>query len=156
MLLFLAELNNMETWSTDIISAYLEALTAEKVCFTASPEFGELQGHTLIIYKALYRLRCSGKVFYLHLATCLCTMGFTPCKSEPNIWLCKKDGLYEYVAVYVNDLAITSKDPTSIVTDMVNISKGNFKIKALDSITFHLDCDFFQDENGTLCFVSHK
>ena len=156
MLLFLAELNDMETWSADITSAYLEAITAEKVCITAGPEFGELEGHTLIIYKALYRLRCSGKAFHLRLATCLRTMGFAPCKSEPDIWLREKDGLYEYVAVYVDDLAIASKDPTSIVADLVDINKGNFKIKSPDSIAFHLGCDFFRDEDGTLCFAPRK
>ena len=35
LLVFLAELNGMEVWSTDISSAYLEAYTKEKVCITA-------------------------------------------------------------------------------------------------------------------------
>ena len=41
-------------------NAYLEAVTMEKVCFIAGPEFGDHQGHTLIIYKALYGLKSSG------------------------------------------------------------------------------------------------
>ena len=60
MLIFLAELNQMETWATDIGNAYLEALTSEKVAIIAGPEFGKLEGHTLVIYKALYGLRSSG------------------------------------------------------------------------------------------------
>ena len=55
--LFLAELNNLEAWATDIGNGYLEAETLEKVFVIASPEFGELEGHTL---KALYGLRSSG------------------------------------------------------------------------------------------------
>ena len=46
------ELDGMEPWATDIGNAYLEALTSEKVCIRAGPEFGpELEGHLLIIYK---------------------------------------------------------------------------------------------------------
>jgi hypothetical protein len=33
---------------------------------------------------------------------------------EPDIWMCKNGNIYEYIAVYVEDLAIAAKDPTSI------------------------------------------
>ena len=56
---FLAELNNLEITGGDIGNAYLEAYTKEKVCFRAGPEFGALQGHLLVIDKALYGLRTS-------------------------------------------------------------------------------------------------
>ena len=39
---FLAELNGLEMWTTDIGNAYLEAETDEKVYIIAGPEFGEL------------------------------------------------------------------------------------------------------------------
>ena len=53
LLIFLAELNNLELWSTDIGNAYLEATTNERVYIIAGPEFGDHQGHILIIFKAL-------------------------------------------------------------------------------------------------------
>jgi hypothetical protein len=53
ILAFLAELNRMQLWSTDISCAYLESYTQEKVCITTGPEFGDKEGHTLIISKAL-------------------------------------------------------------------------------------------------------
>ena len=59
-ILFLAELNNLKAWATKIGNAYLEAKTSEKVFIIARPEFNELEGHTLIIFKALYGLRSSG------------------------------------------------------------------------------------------------
>ncbi len=60
LMMFLAELNGMEAWATDIGNAYLEAKTKEKLVIIAGPEFGELQGHLLRIDKALYGLRTSG------------------------------------------------------------------------------------------------
>jgi hypothetical protein len=53
-LVFLAELNGMDTWATDIGNAYLEAETNKKVYIVAGPEFGEMEGHTLVVFKSLY------------------------------------------------------------------------------------------------------
>ena len=108
MMIFLAELNGMETWATDIGNAYLEAETKEKVYIVAGPEFGERQGHVLIIHKALCGLRTSGLRWHEKLSVCLREMGFEPCKAEPDIWMRRKGDLCEYVGVYVDDLAIVS------------------------------------------------
>ena len=56
MCLFLAELNGMTAYATDIGNAYLEAYTSEKVCIRATEMFGEQEGNLLIISKALYGL----------------------------------------------------------------------------------------------------
>ena len=58
--LFLAELNGLESWGTDTENACLEAFTKEKVFIVASPTFGHLEGHNLIILKSLHGLRTSG------------------------------------------------------------------------------------------------
>ena len=60
LMIFLAELNQMEAWGTDISSAYLKAFTKEKMFVKAGPEFGDQEGHILLVKKALYGLRTSG------------------------------------------------------------------------------------------------
>ena len=40
LVLFLAELNDLQLWATEIGNAYLEAYTTEKVYIIAGPEFG--------------------------------------------------------------------------------------------------------------------
>ena len=47
----------MEVWGADMGNAYLEAITKEKIYIVAGPEFEELQGHILVIHKALYGLK---------------------------------------------------------------------------------------------------
>jgi len=49
LITFVAELNDLEVWASDIGNAYLESYTQEKVCIVAGPEFGDRQGHTLVI-----------------------------------------------------------------------------------------------------------
>jgi len=87
LVLFLAEFNHLETWATDIGNACLEAKTREKVYVIAGPEFGELEGHVLVICNALYGLCTSGLCWHEHFADCLHEMEFTPTKAEPDIWL---------------------------------------------------------------------
>ena len=60
LVIFLAKLNNLEVWGADIGNVYLEAKTKEKLYVVAGPEFEKLEGHILVIYKALYGLKRSG------------------------------------------------------------------------------------------------
>jgi Reverse transcriptase (RNA-dependent DNA polymerase) len=154
LVLFLAELNNLELWATDIGNAYLEAYTSEKVYIIAGPEFGELEGHALSISKALYGLRSRGARWHDRFADCITELGFFPCKSEPDIWMRKSENIYEYVAVYVDDLAIAMIKPKEFV-DVLE-EKHKFKTKGTGPITFHLGMDFSRDDDNTLCLSSSQ
>ena len=57
IMLFLAELNKLDIWATDIDNTYLEANTSENVYTITWTEFGKLRGCTLIIHNVLYWLR---------------------------------------------------------------------------------------------------
>ena len=85
--LFLAELNKLEAWATDVGNAYLEAYTEEKLYIVAGTEFREREGHTLVITKALYGLKSSGMRWWEKLSEILIELGFTPSKAaseNPN------------------------------------------------------------------------
>ena len=114
--MFLAELNKLLLWGGDVGNACLEALTKEKLYIIAGPEFGELQGHILIIYKALYGTRTGRSCWHDKLFDILQHMGFQPSKADPHIWMKPTDDgqAYEYIAVYVDDLCAVSKDPGKI------------------------------------------
>ena len=81
----------------------------------AGPEFGERQGHLLVIRKALYGLKSSGLRWHERLADVLRNMEFFPSKAENDIWMKDCGDHYEYIAVYVDDLLIASKKPQAIV-----------------------------------------
>lgn len=55
---------------------------------------------------------------------CLQAKVFTPCKAEPNLWVL---GENEYVAVYVDNLAFSMKDPKAFTDTLMNVY--NFKLK---------------------------
>ena len=78
--MFLAELNDLQLYGVDIGNAYLQALTKEKLYIVAGPEFEELQGHVLVVYKALYGTRSGCACWYDKLFDIFQQMGFKPSK----------------------------------------------------------------------------
>jgi Reverse transcriptase (RNA-dependent DNA polymerase) len=155
--LFLAELNQLKIWATDIANAYLEAYTSEKIYLIAGPECREREGHILIISKALHGLQSSSLRWHDRFANCIREICFFPCKAEPEIWMRKKGNLYEYIAVYVDDLAIAMKDPKELTNILEKQHK--LKLKGMGPISFHLGhlgMDFSRDEDNTLCISPTK
>lgn len=60
LVVFLAELNQLELWGAAIASAYLLVKTQEKVFIMANKAFGERAGNILVTFKAQDGLRSSG------------------------------------------------------------------------------------------------
>ena len=77
------------------------------------PEFEELQGHVLVIHKALCGTRYGGACWHDKCFDILHQMDFKPSMAGPDIGMksSKDDNHYEYIAAYVGDLAICMKDP---------------------------------------------
>jgi hypothetical protein len=152
--MFLAELNHLEIWATDVGNAYLEAKTQEKGYIIAGPEFGELEGHLLVVFKALYGLRTSGLRWHERFADTLRAMGFFTSKADSDIWMRKNGQVYEYIAVYVDDLCIVAIDPKKII-DLLT-EKYIYRLKGSGPIEFHIGCDYFRDSNGILCYAPKR
>jgi hypothetical protein len=110
-------------------------------------------------------------------------MGFRPSLAEPEVWMraCNPDGTvipvadllgedpaftcegvslpiyngyYEYIAVYCDDLTIASMNPKAITEELEK--KHNFKLKGSAPLNFLLGCDYYRDEDGTLCSEPKK
>jgi hypothetical protein len=82
------------------------------------------------------------------------SIGISQGIAEGDVWMREKNHLYEYIAVYVDDLAIAAIDPGEIITTLKEQHKLNFK--GVGPISFHLGCDFQRDEDGTLSFGPKK
>ena len=150
MVVFLSQLNNLEIWGADVGNAYLEAYTDEKLCIIAGPEFKELQGHLLIMVKALYGTRSGGARWHDRLFDILQELKFKPSKADPDVWMRPEPGgtCYEYIAVYVDDLAIAAKDPQAFCNELKK--KYNLKLKGVGPLEYHLGCTYKKDPDETL------
>ena len=150
MVVFLSQLNNLEIWGADVGNAYLEAYTDEKLCIIAGPEFKELQGHLLIMIKPLYGTHSGGARWHDRLFDILQELKFKPSKADPDVWMRPEPGgtCYEYIAVYVDDLAIAAKDPQAFCNELKK--RHNLKLKGIGPLEYHLGCTYKEDPDGTL------
>ena len=93
--MFLAELNGLQLWGVNVGNAYLQALAKEKLYIVAGPEFEGLQGHVLVMHKALYGTSSGGVCQLDKLLDILHQMDFEPSKADPDIWMkLSKDGTH--------------------------------------------------------------
>ena len=152
--IFIAEHSGLELWSTDVGNAYLEAFTQEKIYIIAGPEFGPREGKTLIVSKALYGLKSSGLRWWERFSEILLDLGFSPSKAEDDIWMRDMNDHYEYLARYVDDLAIASRSPKGIISAL-ETSHG-LKLKGSGPMQYHLGADFWRDEHGVFCMSPSK
>ena len=156
LVIFLAKLNNLEVWGADIGNEYLEAKTKEKLYVVGGPESDELEGHILVIYKALYGLKSSGLRWSQKIHDIMLDMSFSPCKADPCVWLRKAKCAtkYEYVAIYVDDLLIACSCASEFIHTLKR--KHNLKIKRDGPPKYHLGCDYHLDPDGTPCCTTPK
>jgi hypothetical protein len=109
----LAKLNGLLVCAGDVGNAFLYGKTREKVFIIAGPEFGpELMGKRLIVDKSLYGLKTSAARFHEHLSVKLKKMGFVPSIRK------LKDGSFEYIARFVDDVIAFSKFPMEIMEEL--------------------------------------
>ena len=101
----------MEIWGADVGNAYLEAYTDEKLCIMAGPEFKELQGHLLIMVKALYGTRSGGARWHDRLFDIVQELKFKPSKADPDVWMRPEPGgtCYEYIVFMLMILQLLQK-----------------------------------------------
>ena len=153
MCLLLGELNGLEVKVGDVSNAYLMAKTKEKVFFVAGPEFGELAGHVMVVYKALYGLRCSGAAYHAFFADTMHQMGFKPSYADPDVWLRDAGDCYEYVCCYVDDLACVMKNPQAFFDELKD---RGYLLKGAGDPDIHLGGNSARDPDGTLSLGAKK
>ena len=150
MVVFLSQLNDFEIWGADVGNAYLEAYTDQNLCIIVGPEFKELQGHLLIMIKTLHGTCSGGARCHDRLSDILQELKFKPSKADPDVWMRPEPGgtCYEYIAVYVDDLAIAAKDPQTFCNELKK--KYNLKLKGVGPLEYHLGCTYKKDPDETL------
>ena len=88
----------------------------------------------------LYGLIGSCAQFHCHLCAELEKIGFKSSKADPDLWMRDAGDHYEYVAKYIDDILIMSKDPKAIL-DLLQKPKGPYRCKGVRSPEYYLGGD---------------
>ena len=90
-----------------------------------------------IIERSLYGLKSSAARFHEHLSATLKSLGFKPSKADFDLWYKKMDNHYEYIARYVDDVIVFSKDPMVIMEKL----KKTYVMKGVGKPQYYLGGD---------------
>jgi hypothetical protein len=82
----------------------------------------------------LYGLKTSAARFHENLSESLLGLGFTKTKHDPDLWMVDKSLHYEYLATYVDDVLIWSKDRMEVIKS----SEKAYMLKSVDIPEYYL------------------
>jgi hypothetical protein len=116
----------------------------DRTIIKVGPEFGELQGKMLLVEGGWYGHKTAAATFHGHLAGQLRRMGVTPTKADLDLWIRKaKDGTYEYIASYVDDIIVVSKDTMELIQRL----KQTYALKGIGTPEYYLGGSFSYDQH---------
>jgi hypothetical protein len=67
------------------------------------------------------------------LVDCIHELGFFRFEAELDIWMKKGSSVYEYVTVYVDDLAMAMHEPAKLISTKVQVSNNKQWINEVPS-----------------------
>ncbi|KAL0960995.1 hypothetical protein HGRIS_014931 [Hohenbuehelia grisea] len=155
--LALAALEDLELWSVDISSAFLNGVLKEEV-YLEQPEGFREKDDTWVwrLIKSLYGLKQAGREWHLTLHDTLTEkMGFTRVKCEHSIWVYQRDSSRIIVPVFVDDMTIAAKnvdDARRIVEQL----KLHFKLRDLGPTSFLLGVQIERDRENRKLSLSQR
>ena len=147
LLLALSAKHGWEVHHLDVKSAFLNG-ELDEVVYVSQPEgfVKEGQEHKVYrLYKALYGLRQAPRAWYAKLSRCLEEMGLVRCPYEHAVYTKKEGNESLVVAVYVDDLLITSTS-TSIIERFKKEMSTHFDMTDLGKLSYYLGIEVQQSE----------
>ena len=139
----IAKANKLLVCAADVGNAFLYGKTREKVYIRAGREFGEDAGRQLIIDGGLYGLKTSAARFHEHLSNKLRSMGYTPSKADTDFWIKRVNDHYEYIATYVDDVLVYSRDPEAVIREL----QCDYVLKGIGQPRYYLGGDILDLTN---------
>jgi histone deacetylase 1/2 len=156
VLLSLAAVQDLEIQQVDIKTAFLNGVLEEEVYVSQPPGFHNgNQGQVCKLLKSLYGLKQAPRAWHSKLAEKLKELGFDACKSDPALFVNRKNPeSWIYLITYVDDLLIVSK--LSQETDGVKLKlKTVFSVHDLGDVKSFLGSEVSRDRSlGTLKVTS--
>ena len=83
-------------------------------------------------------MKTSGARFHEHLSDILRKMGFHPSKADADLWMKDVGTHYEYIARYVDDILVFSKDPKKTIEPLKKI----YHLQGVGTPEYYLGADF--------------
>ena len=110
--------------------------------------------------KSLYGLKQAPRAWYAKMDAFFLSIGFTRWKSDPNVYLQKRDGIFQVIVLFVDDLLIIGSCNTQIGSIKASLHNV-FAMTDLGLLRKFLGLEIEQserdhDESTKVCFILDK
>jgi Reverse transcriptase (RNA-dependent DNA polymerase)/gag-polypeptide of LTR copia-type/Integrase core domain/GAG-pre-integrase domain/Domain of unknown function (DUF4219)/Zinc knuckle len=150
ILLAVAAVWSVPVYQFDVKSAFLNGEIVEEV-FVEQPEGFKIkgkEGHVYKLHKALYGLKQAPRAWYSKIDQFFSDTGFSRSKSEPSLYVKKKqDGTLMMVCLYVDDMIYLGTNQ-EMVAEFRRRMKKQFEMTDLGLLKYFLGLEIIQRENG--------
>lgn len=103
--------------------------------------------HVCKLNKALYGLKQAPRAWYMELKTHLLALGFRNTISDSSLFVFCDHQVTIYLLVYVDDIVITSNNPTALQNCISNLA-ARFSLKDLGPLTYFLGIEVLHTSKG--------
>ena len=142
ILLALGASEDLEIRQIDVVSAYPRSKLHALVYMKPPKALNCPKNMVLLLNRSLYGLKQSGREWYIEACIGLEKLGFTPCYSEPSVFINKALG--QIIGLYVDDMIILGKELQAIQTTIQGI-KSLWEIKDLGDVSRILGLQIHRD-----------
>jgi hypothetical protein len=141
-----AAYRDMHVHQVDVKAAFLNAPLQEELYMRPSKGLPQKEGKVWRLHKAIYGLRQAAHAWHVTLTTELAKYGFTPCLTDPCLFIKRQCDTFTFILVYVDDMLIGGEYPD--VLAVIEQLAQSFKIKNLGVAYHFLGFLIHRDEYG--------
>jgi hypothetical protein len=131
ILLVISACEDLEIRQLDVVSVYPRSRLYAEVYIRVPLALNVLKGKVLKLNKSLYRLKQSGREWYIEAIKGLKELGFSPYYSEPSIFI--NSDYSQIISVYVDDMLVLGADLVEVKKTIQGIT-DRWEIKDLRDI----------------------
>ena len=147
LVLAIAASKGWQVHHMDFKSAFLHGELQKEIYMHQPKGFQEDPSVFCKLKKSLYGLKQSPRAWYAKMDAFLLFIGFTRCKSYPNVYLQKHDDIFQVIVIYVDELIITGSCTTSIGSIMSSLH-SDFAMTDRGLLRKFLGLEIEQGERG--------
>ena len=156
-ILALAALEDLELWSVDISSAFLNGELNEEV-YMQEPEgfVTKDRSWALRLRRAIYGLKQAGRQWHITLHNTLVSMGFKRVRCEHSVWVYDAGGDARIIIpVFVDDMTIVARSQEE-AQKLISLLSGHFKLRDLGPTSWLLGVEIQRDRSKRLLTLSQR
>ena len=150
ILLALGACEDLEMRQINMVSAYPRSKLHAKVYMLPPEALKILKGLVLLLLSSLYGLKQLGREWYIEAAIGLKTLGFSPCFSEPSVFISTDCNII--IGLYVDDMLILGRDPQAI-QKVINGIASLWEIKDLGEVSLILGIRVRRDRSKRILYL---